>query len=290
MKSLSIEQINPFVRNATFFSLLGGNLGRKAGYDYRLIYISKGSLRVVVDGIAFDASPGSILLWRPGLEYELFFDLQSPPTVIVINFDYTQVRTELTDSLPIPHPDFFERDKITEIIHFNNCAAMNRVVFLRNMQSEEKRLMAIVSENNFKNHNYVLVMRGILLYLLALIARLASSPNSTNEDNTIVENICDYIDDNLHKPINNSKISEAFNYHPVYANRMMVKFTGLSLHKYLVECRFRKALDLMHTTNMTITEIAHATGFKTVNYFSSSFRRFFGMSPEKYLQSNAKGF
>jgi AraC-like DNA-binding protein len=43
-----------------------------------------------------------------------------------------------------------------------------------------------------------------------------------------------------------------------------------------------KARELLSTTNLNITEITFATGFKSLSYFSREFTRQFGRSPSEF--------
>ncbi len=287
---LSINEINPFIRHGSCFTLLPKNIGKKVGYDNRLLYVCKGSLKAIINDNIYNVMPGTMLIWKPGLVYELIFDTDNPPLVIVLNFDYTRSRTDLTSFLPFPPPSQFKPIMITEICSFTDCEVMNSPVFLQNMQDEEDGLMTIVNEYTLKKPNYILTVRGMFLAILGKAARLASSANSTNELNTKVEMITEYIHSNYNQPIKNSDISRRFSFHPVYINRLMVKYTGTSLHQYLMNYRIRRALHLLHTTSKTITEISQETGFETMNYFSSVFKKTFGLSPSKYLQNNIKKF
>lgn len=57
-------------------------------------------------------------------------------------------------------------------------------------------------------------------------------------------------------------------------------------HQYLVEQRLLRAVHLLHSTALTVTEIGLAVGFESLGSFSWRFRRRFGQSPEQYRRAN----
>ena len=53
---------------------------------------------------------------------------------------------------------------------------------------------------------------------------------------------------------------------------------------YLIELRIEKAKQLIHTSEMNVSEIAAALGFSSPHYFSRQFKKITGMSPREYAQ------
>jgi AraC-like DNA-binding protein len=62
--------------------------------------------------------------------------------------------------------------------------------------------------------------------------------------------------------------------------------TGLTPNHYLQKLRIEKAQDELQRTNKSVTEIAHATGFSSAQYFSTVFIRYTGVSPSNYRKKN----
>ncbi|MFN0216142.1 MAG: helix-turn-helix domain-containing protein [Saprospiraceae bacterium] len=50
--------------------------------------------------------------------------------------------------------------------------------------------------------------------------------------------------------------------------------------------RLLKAKDLLMRTELSITEIAHKTGFSKLTYFSYTFSREFGVSPSAFRKQH----
>ncbi len=61
--------------------------------------------------------------------------------------------------------------------------------------------------------------------------------------------------------------------------RKLRSLTGKSISQLIGEYRLKKALELLQTEDMTVSEVASKTGFNSPAYFSTSFRKHFGYSP-----------
>lgn len=57
--------------------------------------------------------------------------------------------------------------------------------------------------------------------------------------------------------------------------------------QYLISYRLNKSVEMLKHTSMNITEIALASGFTGVSYYTETFRKYFGRSPSEYRKSEA---
>lgn len=64
--------------------------------------------------------------------------------------------------------------------------------------------------------------------------------------------------------------------------------TGSTPIAYLLQLRLQHAARLLRQSDMTITEIAFATGFNDSNYFTRQFRQRFRISPRQWRQQRAR--
>jgi AraC family transcriptional regulator len=65
-------------------------------------------------------------------------------------------------------------------------------------------------------------------------------------------------------------------------NRSFPKVVGVSPHRYVVECRLKRARELLSTTRLPLTEIALTIGFADQSHFSRRFHEFIGTTPRKF--------
>ncbi len=64
--------------------------------------------------------------------------------------------------------------------------------------------------------------------------------------------------------------------------RKVKAILGISISDHINNLRLHESKELLKKSNLSISEIAYAVGFATPNYFSSSFKNKFGMSPKEF--------
>ena len=64
---------------------------------------------------------------------------------------------------------------------------------------------------------------------------------------------------------------------------------GVSPIHYLNVCRYERARTLLAETDLSVTEIAAATGFSSIHYFSRAFSASAGVSPYEYRRRHRAG-
>src|SRR6185295_12262152 len=65
-------------------------------------------------------------------------------------------------------------------------------------------------------------------------------------------------------------------------SRAFKQSMGMTPTNYIVERRIETAKGLMQTTDLTISEIALRSGFSSQSHFTTSFRRFAGVTPRSF--------
>ena len=88
-----------------------------------------------------------------------------------------------------------------------------------------------------------------------------------------------FIDENLAESISLSKVARAVNISPTYLSERFKAVTGINFVDYVARARFEKALELLHSGNLRVSEIAFAVGFQSLSQFNRVFRRLAGKSP-----------
>jgi AraC-like DNA-binding protein len=101
------------------------------------------------------------------------------------------------------------------------------------------------------------------------------------------EIIQDQIDTNLSLSL--KEISEGLKVNPAYVSREFAKyFDNLSYGEYIRKLRIEKAMELLHTSSQSLSEIAYLTGFSDQSHFTRIFKRYTGKNPSDYKKSLAK--
>ena len=70
----------------------------------------------------------------------------------------------------------------------------------------------------------------------------------------------------------------------VFYNKMK-KLTDMGIMDYIAHIRIERAMEMIRTSQMNISEISAVLGFENASYFSTVFKRMTGQTPTQYRQS-----
>lgn len=99
--------------------------------------------------------------------------------------------------------------------------------------------------------------------------------------------IQDQIDMNL--ALSLTELAESIDVNPAYVSRTFTKyFDDLSYGEYIRKLRIDKSLQLLESTNYSLTEIAYLTGFSDQSHFTRIFKKQTGRLPSEYRKSDKR--
>ncbi|PWJ37995.1 hybrid sensor histidine kinase/response regulator transcription factor [Sediminitomix flava] len=64
--------------------------------------------------------------------------------------------------------------------------------------------------------------------------------------------------------------------------------TGCSINQFIRQAKFKKAVMLLASENLSIQEVMEKVGFQSPSYFTRAFKKEFGVTPSKYIKMNGK--
>jgi AraC-like DNA-binding protein len=103
----------------------------------------------------------------------------------------------------------------------------------------------------------------------------------------IKEMIQDQIDTNMSLSL--QQVSEELKINPAYLSREFSRyFENLSFGDYIRKMRIEKSINLMETTDYSLTEIAYLTGFSDQSHFNRIFKKQMGMRASEYKKNLVK--
>ncbi len=104
----------------------------------------------------------------------------------------------------------------------------------------------------------------------------------------LAERTAAYLQANYREKITNDAIATALHFHPNYIVRCMKVRYGCTPSDYLQQYRLERAKRLLVTTDWSIDRVAEEVGFRYSPYFSSCFKREFGISPLQFRRQYLK--
>lgn len=124
------------------------------------------------------------------------------------------------------------------------------------------------------------------VYYTNNIYKIETSDSFGNIEQEFVHKLTTLIKDNLdNADFSVESLAEELNISRVQLYRKVKAILGLSVSDYISNFKLEKAKSMLENTTMTISEIAYTNGFSSPNYFSTSFKNKFGISPVAYRKS-----
>lgn len=110
--------------------------------------------------------------------------------------------------------------------------------------------------------------------------------NALKKNKPVVEQVKEYIADNMDKDLTCEDISAHVYLNSIYLTRIFKKETGFALSEYLLAERLKLAKELLKNTSMQINTIAGNVGYSNFSHFSRMFRKHIGCSPQDYRKQS----
>ena len=156
--------------------------------------------------------------------------------------------------------DYFVRNTLLESysnkINSNSCC-INWVAILFNTILRDH----LTYYENKKNHNYNFNKNSDLQLLLQYI--------HTN-----------------YKSITLSELASKFNYSESYLSNLIKKKFNLSFIEMVTNIKLHKSLSYLINTDLSVLDISELVGYNSSDHFSRTFKKIYGMSPQKYRIDN----
>jgi len=163
-------------------------------------------------------------------------------------------------------PDFFETDK---------C------------ERYEKIFKKLISHYNTLSDREEIILQSLILELIYSISNDSAKKTKYSDSNnnyTIIEKSLKYIKEHLTEDLSLESIAEKMSLSPIYFHNTFRASVGKTLRGYVEEQRIKKAINLLTTTNYSLTQIAYESGFSSQSYFSYVFKRKMKVTPRDYVK------
>ncbi|MDP4098334.1 AraC family transcriptional regulator [Paenibacillus sp. P96] len=192
--------------------------------------------------------------------------------------------------LQSPSPDAIETKFIVPILQ-------NRMLFqhrIRNDASLHACMNSIVEEFKGKEPGYELSIKSSMYRLLAILFRnyVTEAPPqpldmSRRKNLERFTPIFEYIGEHLGDELSVHELSRMAGLSRFHFSRLFSELTGRTVSEYINQIRINKAEYLLRHTDMTISEIAWATGYNDISYFSRTFKKHKSVSASELRATSA---
>jgi len=190
----------------------------------------------------------------------------------------------------MPKKDGFE---VTQAIRNNVSTSHIPLILLTAKASLESRLKGLQRGADayltkpFSPKELALRIQKLIEIRQLLQKRYRNSLETANNDHyqqedEFIVNLREYILQNIDESnLNGDHIGKHFGMSRVHLYRKLKALTNVSIGEFVKSIRLKKALELIREGNLNVSEIAWQTGFSSVSYFSTSFKKAFGKTPSE---------
>lgn len=163
-------------------------------------------------------------------------------------------------------PDFFETDKCN----------IYREIFIK-----------LVKHYSTLADSEEIILQSLLLELIYTINKdstLKNKNGNLTKNHSTVETSLNYIKEHLTEDLSLESVAKLMLSSPIHFHNTFKAAVGKTLRDYVEEQRIKKAVNLMLTTNYSLTQIAYECGFSSQSYFSYVFKRRMKRTPREYAK------
>lgn len=156
---------------------------------------------------------------------------------------------------------------------------------LRTIDSKEQNF---IEENKSEQYNYESIlnsytsverMESLIDFTIQYIKSISES---TEIFKSRIQDIQEYIYDNMEKNITRKELADAVYLNPEYLSRYFKREMGCTLTEFISKEKMKTAKALLENTKFSVSLIASKIGYSNFSYFAQCFKKEFGVSPSEY--------
>ena len=163
-------------------------------------------------------------------------------------------------------PDFFETDKVN----------IYKEIFIK-----------LNKYYSTPSNNEEIILQILLLELIYTINKDSTFKNKNGnftKNYSTVEKSLQYIKEHITEDLSLEKVANAMSFSPIHFHNTFKAAVGKTLRDYVEEQRLKKAINLLTTTDYSLTKISFECGFSSQSYFSYVFKRRMKKTPREYAK------
>ncbi len=251
---------------------------------FEICYAYQGRGLFHINGVDYAVQAGEVFVAKPGEPHEIISSEDDPLGIYF--WSYTLVPPQ--KSVP-------EAGEVDVLLY----AFLNAVRWVSaQVPAMQSTLTLLTQEIVLRQPGYLPAVEGLVSKLLLDTARAVTevSPSETsdapayNPAEATVQQIVRYLHDNYSRPLAVRDVAAQVHLSERHTNRLFRQIMGIPINDYLTTFRLKVAKQLLLNRQLSVTEIAYASGYRDVRYFITLFRRHTGLTPSAFRQRGGTQF
>ncbi|MEV5025679.1 AraC family transcriptional regulator [Paenibacillus sp. LPE1-1-1.1] len=289
---MDMNALSPYVRVA-WDSIIDPPfvISERVIYDYELLYVKEGDIKVTVEDQVYYGIPGDIFLFKPMQAHSIqlmnnrrlhqphiHFDLYYQPDSPTVKVSYKPLK-----AMNEKERESFRED-ITPLMDspLPNHIRLNRPIVI------EKLIFDIIFELERKFPYHEIASKGLFVQLWIQLLREIHWQNNAHllSKWEQLDRVKNYISHHTDYEITLDELSDLANLSKYYLCRLFKKAYGMTPIQYHVAIRLEKAKQMIQFTNLPLSHIAEKLGFQSIYAFSRAFRKVENVAPSFYRKKS----
>lgn len=222
-----------------------------------IVIIKNGKISYYQDGEEYVQTADTAIILPKGITYSIY--CHEDAFCYLINF------TEETNSIG-------DKIQAVKVTHKNNIIdKMDKMCRIYSMRS----------------NSYNLMLMSLMYGILAELNTSLAMDKQQKKYYEIIKPSIDYMEEHYcDSDIKNDDLARKSNVSTVYFRKIFKKLYGVAPIHYLEIRKIEKAKELLAYYELSVTDVAMASGFKDIYHFCRAFKKITGFSPSDYRKEN----
>jgi AraC-like DNA-binding protein len=247
---------------------------------YEFYFFISGDVTYLIEGKSYKLEPGNIVLINSKELHQAVIDSEEAyyeRIVLWMNKAFLKELSNDETDLSLCFEGLSKRNVLSSDIE-----QQKNIRFILNK---------LVALENYQGIGYELLYKAYITELMIHINNLAFNENKElNVDmkkSNLIDGIIEYINSHIEEDITVDEIAEQFYLSKFHLSREFKKYTGTTIHRYIVQKKLIEAKELI-LKEVPIIDVYKQCGFGDYSNFFRAFKNEYGITPKQYYEAMIK--
>ncbi|MFC3767611.1 helix-turn-helix domain-containing protein [Paenibacillus sp. GCM10012303] len=175
-------------------------------------------------------------------------------------------------------------------IHYHQLVPVAKTMFYRMLklmetgEAETSEIIALEADFNRKLQ-YSYRQEDIQKALIGAVKFIASKANHGPKSKLDAASVAQYIEQHYSENLHLDHMAEKLETTPKYFSNYFKKTFGINFVEYVNKVRLSHAKEMLKHTDLPVADIGEKTGYLNSSTFTSTFKKYYGISPSEYRRN-----